>query len=868
MQRSHLRSLAVALGLTAPLASLSANPLPLVSLPGPINSRGLINDPNNAVIVTPALPAGGPFTYLTISGTLTEVNTSTYASEACIEVTTPSGQQFVVKPFALQDFVGTTAVPAGSVTVPLNGNFGVGACTLRFFELFRDNASGADATWSNVFITLHNADGGDITPLNATITPTTNGPDVSGNGAIYTVLSGTPASVALAHPTPGIVNQVRIRGYGTGRSGYGINSSDSQLAGMTLNITAPRADVPGATATWTVQPFPTSAASSSQCDVVVNTPYPVLTGPGHDWSWSVTSNAPAPAASSPGAVWMSFQPLAPVAAVTPVSCSRSIDSYFTGQLDQFDRVNQGAASHHSDVEGNLVTFNMTADGTNGYAYTTLGYVFNVPPGGCTFQLSGSGVLHDLQVVAEAEAHITLTGPGVNIASPASAGNGVLTPYNFSGTFPAAGGQYTLNIGSNASRGVTGGQIFSSHSSITGALVISGPSAPAAVDLGVVRSRPALGPEESTVVKTLTSAETAGSVQWYTFSTEQPCSDASGYWLDIHTQIPAGSPVTDHMIGVYDPPGNLVSYNDDGGSGNRSQLSFGRTSPVRAAVDPTGSPHARDGFSGPLTAGLHYLAVTQYSATFAGAGWNVVSTGAQAGNIGVEFRTNLPPLIPPFTDLGTLQASHPAFIQVYTPPGEVRWFRFDLAGNINSITHYYLDIDTIEPGAPLNDTELGLFNSRGVLLASDDDDGVTGNRSQLSFGAGQVTRAPIGGSFPGNGRDGDLPVGRYYLATGLYDTAFANEWSATSIAPTPGSYTVNFRSNLPPPPCGPADLGGQGGLNGSDGVLDNNDFVVFIDYFFTQNPTADVGSQGGVPGPDGAFDNNDFIVFIDLFFIGC
>jgi hypothetical protein len=68
---------------------------------------------------------------------------------------------------------------------------------------------------------------------------------------------------------------------------------------------------------------------------------------------------------------------------------------------------------------------------------------------------------------------------------------------------------------------------------------------------------------------------------------------------------------------------------------------------------------------------------------------------------------------------------------------------------------------------------------------------------------------------------------------------------------------------------PADIGVQGGLPGSDGVLDNNDFVVFIDAFFNHNADiADLGRQGGIFGPDGAFDNNDFVVFIDRFFAGC
>jgi hypothetical protein len=72
----------------------------------------------------------------------------------------------------------------------------------------------------------------------------------------------------------------------------------------------------------------------------------------------------------------------------------------------------------------------------------------------------------------------------------------------------------------------------------------------------------------------------------------------------------------------------------------------------------------------------------------------------------------------------------------------------------------------------------------------------------------------------------------------------------------------------PQPCGPADVGGQGGVHGPDGVLDNNDFIVFIDLFFAHDPIADRGIQGGVAGTDGAWDNNDFIVFIDQFFAGC
>ncbi len=71
-----------------------------------------------------------------------------------------------------------------------------------------------------------------------------------------------------------------------------------------------------------------------------------------------------------------------------------------------------------------------------------------------------------------------------------------------------------------------------------------------------------------------------------------------------------------------------------------------------------------------------------------------------------------------------------------------------------------------------------------------------------------------------------------------------------------------------PACSAADVGSAGGVQGADGLLDNNDFIAFIDLFFTSSSLADLGEQGGVLGSDGQYDNNDFIAFITLFFDGC
>lgn len=47
-----------------------------------------------------------------------------------------------------------------------------------------------------------------------------------------------------------------------------------------------------------------------------------------------------------------------------------------------------------------------------------------------------------------------------------------------------------------------------------------------------------------------------------------------------------------------------------------------------------------------------------------------------------------------------------------------------------------------------------------------------------------------------------------------------------------------------------------------------EFAFFTNHFFSQQPAADIGRQGGLLGSDGLFNNNDFVVFIDQFFAGC
>ena len=235
---------------------------------------------------------------------------------------------------------------------------------------------------------------------------------------------------------------------------------------------------------------------------------------------------------------------------------------------------------------------------------------------------------------------------------------------------------------------------------------------------------------------------------------------------------------------------------------------------------------------------------------------------------------------PAIDLGVLNANpigteSTRIAPGVIPAGKPLWYRFELPGAVSNAAGTFLDIDTEQTVPGTFDTMIALYNGSGANVgdrrAFDDDDG-SDHLSQLSFG--QVGPRPgFGDSSLRNGRDGSLNQGVYYVAvvpfvSGTGTTAFGTtDFDVTNPDTVAHAVTLNLRYNLPLG-CGPADIGGAGGLPGADGALDNNDFIVFIDYFFNQNPVADMGVQGGLAGSDGQFDNNDFIAFIDKFFLGC
>ena len=52
-------------------------------------------------------------------------------------------------------------------------------------------------------------------------------------------------------------------------------------------------------------------------------------------------------------------------------------------------------------------------------------------------------------------------------------------------------------------------------------------------------------------------------------------------------------------------------------------------------------------------------------------------------------------------------------------GVIKWYKFSIFAAATNSASLYLDVDTIGSGL---DTEIGLFDASGTLLASDDDNG--------------------------------------------------------------------------------------------------------------------------------------------------
>ncbi len=151
---------------------------------------------------------------------------------------------------------------------------------------------------------------------------------------------------------------------------------------------------------------------------------------------------------------------------------------------------------------------------------------------------------------------------------------------------------------------------------------------------------------------------------------------------------------------------------------------------------------------------------------------------------IEFTFNefVAPMAPAAVDLGTFAG--PQDVVAPIGAGEVLWYTFDVVGGVAPT-----QINTFAEGT-IGDTELGLYDDAGNLLATNDD----------AFGGGLQSR--IGGT-------STLADGTYYVAVGAFNTGFAAVgWGATSSSATDGVVTLRL---VPAP--GAAALLGLAGVAG-------------------------------------------------------
>lgn len=130
------------------------------------------------------------------------------------------------------------------------------------------------------------------------------------------------------------------------------------------------------------------------------------------------------------------------------------------------------------------------------------------------------------------------------------------------------------------------------------------------------------------------------------------------------------------------------------------------------------------------------------------------------------------------------------------PGQVIWYKFTVPA-VSAAFNEFLTIDTF--GSTLiggtfgdgNDSEIGLYNSFGALMGTNDDANSPPALllSYMNYGASQSGPvAPIS----------DLAAGTYYLAFGGFNTTFGPAFAATSTSPVNGQYKVTFNTNVPEP----------------------------------------------------------------------
>jgi hypothetical protein len=205
----------------------------------------------------------------------------------------------------------------------------------------------------------------------------------------------------------------------------------------------------------------------------------------------------------------------------------------------------------------------------------------------------------------------------------------------------------------------------------------------------------------------------------------------------------------------------------------------------------------NGGSGDAVAGDHFYSLSYTPPASVAEGVytiNYHATDAQGRNVYGSF----PLEVQGVEEVPALQNGYVYDLGVDVAAGGVHWFKVTLPHQAAAVTEGWFDMWTWGPTSW--DTEIGLYNASGQLMAYDDDDG-DGVLSALSFGQATPQRQWFtADGLPGDGRDGALPAGTYYLAFGMYPMTFGqSNFAVTSGGPAGYLGGVAFTTTYNTPP---------------------------------------------------------------------
>jgi hypothetical protein len=810
-----------------------------------------------------------------VQSDLTSIAAATWASEASVQLTDPSGEIFVISlaPLVAETYTAITG-SQGALSFPTDYVPSAGTWVARFYDTFNDATGGEESSVANFSISMEDGVGtrpttaGNLTPVDGSAT-TASG-TVEPNGVTWYRLNvGTDASfdarryLDITTSTTGAGTVLLVydnnggytggvdfdRGPGLGSFlsfGYGFgtatgdlgnggaptfsNGGDGDLLAGTYYVAVLSDDVNAIEGGFALDLFNliplTPAPGTSFTMSVTQGPAvlpprvadPVVLGP------RVTREFALGGVGSPTCVkWYTITPTSAISAAN----NRFLDIITNGsglgdtQIAMFD--NAGALLAEDDDDGTGFQSFLSFGASSGRNYNG--------PAGDPIGDGRDGELAAGQTYWLAAAQFPVTfGAGFDILfEGVGAGGGLRTTF-----FAGAPGD-----------------------------PLPPAAAPTAEALGNIAA-------DRTAEYTPTAP---GQIKWYTFNTPA-VTRAGNRYLDIHTN---NATMGDTEIGIYRDSGVLVVADDDDGVGLKTLISFGVGS-GQVLGDGAGGT---EGIDGELTAGLYYMAVGPFNVTY-GADFGAGSTGTSVDPVTINFLAGERVVVvtPPSgainvgTFTGPVQSEESVDTVSTTDAGSVHWMTFNVASDVSAASGLYMDIDTESTTDYDADTVIGVYAAAGGPPRSIDDDDGTGFLSALSYGA-VGPRTAIGTGLARNGRDGTLATGQYYMAIIPWTIGFSMGSNFNAAGGTDvGNVTVNFRSNMlggngggGSSPCGPADVAGAGAAPGFDNFLDNNDFIFFIQIFFERAPAADIAGAGASPGSDGAWDNNDFVLFIQTFFDG-